>query len=69
MVPLRADAEMQARIEELADKCTEGRLTPQEREAKIIDYEPARLILKNPTDARSAARIRPCPRIDLSTYM
>jgi hypothetical protein len=32
MVPLRADAEMQARIEELADKCTEGRLTAEERD-------------------------------------
>ena len=32
MVPLRADTEMQARIEELADKCTEGRLTPGERD-------------------------------------
>jgi hypothetical protein len=26
---LRADAEMQGRIEELADKCTEGKLTPE----------------------------------------
>ena len=32
MVPLRTDTEMQARIEELADKCTEGRLTPEERD-------------------------------------
>ena len=30
--PPRADTEMQARIEELADKCTEGRLTPEERD-------------------------------------
>ena len=29
---LRADAEMQGRIEELADKCTEGKLTPEERD-------------------------------------
>ena len=27
---LRVDTEMQGRIEELADKCTEGRLTPEE---------------------------------------
>jgi hypothetical protein len=32
MVPLRADAEMRARIEELTDKYTEGRLTPEERD-------------------------------------
>jgi hypothetical protein len=29
---LRADTEMKERIEELADKCTEGRLTPEERD-------------------------------------
>jgi hypothetical protein len=29
---LRADAEMQARIEELADKCTEGTLSEEERQ-------------------------------------
>jgi hypothetical protein len=29
---LRADREMQGRIEELADKCTEGILTSEERE-------------------------------------
>ena len=32
LVDLRADAESQARIEELADKSTEGTLTPEERE-------------------------------------
>jgi len=32
LLRLRADAEMQGRIEELADKCTEGRLTPEERD-------------------------------------
>jgi CBS domain containing-hemolysin-like protein len=32
LLRLRADTEMQGRIEELADKCTEGRLTPEERE-------------------------------------
>jgi hypothetical protein len=31
LVGLRADAETQARIEELADKCTEGTLSPAER--------------------------------------
>ena len=39
MVPLRADTEMQAMIEELADKCAEGRLTPKERG----EYEGKRL--------------------------
>ena len=29
LLRLRADAEMQGRIEELADKCTEGELTPE----------------------------------------
>ena len=28
LLRLRADTEMQGRIEELADKCIEGRLTP-----------------------------------------
>ena len=32
LLRLRADTEMQERIEELADKCTEGRLTPEERD-------------------------------------
>jgi hypothetical protein len=32
LLHLRADTEMQGRIEELADKCTEGRLTPEERD-------------------------------------
>jgi hypothetical protein len=32
LLRLRADAEMQGRIEELADKCTEGELTPEERD-------------------------------------
>jgi len=37
IVRLRADPEVQARMEELADKCNEGRLTPEERE----EYETA----------------------------
>jgi hypothetical protein len=32
LLRLRANTEMQGRIEELADKCTEGRLTPEERD-------------------------------------
>jgi hypothetical protein len=32
LVRLRADPELQARMDELADKCNEGRLTPEERE-------------------------------------
>jgi hypothetical protein len=32
LLRLRADTEMQGRIEELADKCTEGELTPEERD-------------------------------------
>ncbi|WP_437670252.1 hypothetical protein [Sorangium sp. So ce131] len=32
LVSLRADAETQARIEELADKCTEGTLSPDEHD-------------------------------------
>jgi hypothetical protein len=31
LIALRADAETQARIDELADKCTEGTLSPTER--------------------------------------
>jgi hypothetical protein len=32
LLRLRADAEMQARIEELADKCTQGTLSEEERQ-------------------------------------
>ena len=32
LLRLRADSEMQGRIEELADKCSEGRLTSEERD-------------------------------------
>src|ERR1700674_4394449 len=32
LLRLRADTEMQGRIEELADKCTEGKLNPEERD-------------------------------------
>ena len=32
LLRLRADREMQGRIEELADKCNEGRLTSEERD-------------------------------------
>jgi hypothetical protein len=32
LVRLRADPELQARMDELAEKCNEGRLTPEERE-------------------------------------
>ena len=35
LLRLRADSEMQGRIEELADKCSEGRLSSEEREALI----------------------------------
>jgi hypothetical protein len=31
LLSLRADAETQARVDELADRCNEGLLTPQER--------------------------------------
>ena len=31
LVALRADARTQARVDELAEKCTEGQLTPEER--------------------------------------
>jgi hypothetical protein len=32
LVDLRADPELQQRLDTLADKCTEGQLTPEERE-------------------------------------
>ena len=32
LLSLRADAALQARIDELADRCDEGTLTPEERE-------------------------------------
>lgn len=35
LINLRADPSVQARIEELADRCTEGALSPEER----VEYE------------------------------
>ncbi len=32
IVQLRADPDLQARMDELAEKCNEGQLTPEERE-------------------------------------
>jgi len=32
LIKLRADRQLQARMDELADKCTEGKLTSEERE-------------------------------------
>jgi hypothetical protein len=32
LIELRADSDLQERIDMLADKCTEGELTPEERE-------------------------------------
>jgi len=32
LIRLRADPELQAQMDELAEKCNEGRLTPDERE-------------------------------------
>ena len=32
LIQLRADPELQAHMDELAEKCDEGRLTPEERE-------------------------------------
>lgn len=32
LVQLRADPELQARMDELAEKCNEGQMTPEERE-------------------------------------
>jgi hypothetical protein len=32
LIRLRADPELQARMDVLAEKCNEGRMTPQERE-------------------------------------
>ena len=43
LVEFRVDEQTQARIDELADKCTEGQLTPPEREEydtyiSVIDF-------------------------------
>jgi hypothetical protein len=32
LIQLRADPELQARMDELAEKCNDGQLTPEERE-------------------------------------
>jgi hypothetical protein len=38
LLRLRADTEMQGRIEKLADNCSEGRLTPEERDNRLYAY-------------------------------
>jgi hypothetical protein len=49
LLRLRADTEMQGRIEESADKCTEGKLTPEERD----EYEAIRESSRPPFDQRA----------------
>lgn len=64
LVGLRADEEMQARIEELADKSTEGALTPAERE----EYQAyvAALDFISVLQAKARAVLRVAPSSDRS---
>jgi hypothetical protein len=60
IVALRADPELQARMDELAQKCNEGKLTPEEREEydtnirfgnfiAIIQAKARRLLKRHPS--------------------
>ena len=71
LLRLRSDMEMQGRIEDLADKCTEGRLTPEERDeyeamirvgnfVAILQAKARRLLAEvMPPDGRAAPANRP----------
>ena len=61
LLRLRAPDQLQARIEDLADRCTEGRLSDEERE----EYESlVRLKFhRHPADPRTSAT-RPCGLMD-----
>jgi hypothetical protein len=60
LVEVRADPELQARMDELAEKCNEGQLSPEEREEYetsirfanfiAILQAKARALLKHPQD-------------------
>jgi hypothetical protein len=52
LVQLRADPELQARMDELAEKCNEGRLTPEERD----EYETSIRFANYPAIIQSKAR-------------
>ena len=52
LVDLRADVEVQARLEELADKCTEGQLSAEER----AEYETAVAAMERISVLRAQAR-------------
>ncbi len=59
LVSLRLDADTQARIDELADRCTEGRLTEQER-AEYAAYVSA-IDLVSILQSQARARLRGKP--------
>jgi hypothetical protein len=56
VVSLRADAEAQARIDELADRCNEGTLSPEERDeyASLVALASAIALLQNKARASLA---------------
>lgn len=58
-VELRADPELQDRIDLLADKCTEDQLTPEEREAYKIFVRTIRIIALLQAKARKLLALTP----------
>src|ERR1700675_2566239 len=60
LLRLRADAEMQWRIEELADKCTEGELTPEERDEYEAMIRVGNFVAILQAKARRPLARRPC---------
>jgi hypothetical protein len=59
---LRADADMQARIQELADKCTEGTLSEEERQEYDAMMRVGNFvaILQAKARLKAAHTLRPC---------
>jgi len=56
LVKLRADAKLQKHIDDLADKCTEGTLTPEERAeyGAIVSFDTFIAMLKSKARQRLA---------------
>ena len=57
LLEMPANPRIQARVDELADMCNEGRITPAERsEYDALTWEQALKAMENPLDKRTANR-------------
>src|SRR5205807_776046 len=59
LIKLRADRELQARMDELAEKCNEGRLTPDEKEEYETSIRFGNFIAIIQAKARALLKHRP----------